>query len=153
PFDYAPYDGPARAVESKLGENRIIGLSWSILDYDENKSVYEGFWNLSQKTRMDSNASCQVAFRLMPLEKQFRKPIEAEWSFKVVDMDRRLVAFKDMSYGDITSWRWEFDDGTTSTEQNPIHRYEKAGDFVVVLTVKGPAGTARRIKVRDVAVR
>ena len=153
PFDYAPYDGPARAVESKLEENRIIGLSWSILDYDENKSGYEGFWNLSQKTRMDSNASCQVAFRLMPLEKQFRKPIEAEWSFKVVDMDRRLVAFKDLSYGDITSWHWEFDDGTSSTEQNPIHRYEKAGGFVVVLTVKGPAGTARRIKVRDVAVR
>ena len=35
PFDYAPYDGPVRAVESKLEENKIIGLSWSILDYDE----------------------------------------------------------------------------------------------------------------------
>ncbi|MFC1607025.1 PKD domain-containing protein [Candidatus Latescibacterota bacterium] len=153
PFDYAPYDGPERAVESKLVEDTIIGLSWSILDYDENKGGYEGFWNLSHKTRMDSNASCQVAFRLMPLEQKFRKPIEAQWSFKVLDMDRRLVAFKDLSYGEITSWEWDFGDKTTSTEQHPIHTYEKAGDFVVILNIKGPAGAARRVKVRNVAVR
>jgi hypothetical protein len=153
PFDYAPYDGPARAVESKLVENTIIGLSWSVLDYDENNSEYEGFWNLSHKTRMDSNASCQVAFRLMPLEPQFVPAIEAQWSFKVVDMDRRLIYFKDLSHGDVTSWLWDFDDGTTSTEQNPFHQYEKPGDFVVVLTIEGPAGKAQRIKVRNVAVR
>lgn len=153
PFDYASYDGPERSVVSKLEENKIIGLSWSVLDYDEKNNEYEGFWNLSHKTRMDSNASCQVAFRLMPLEQQFRKPLEAQWSFKIVDMDRRLVAFKDLSYGTITSWQWDFDDSTTSTEQNPIHRYGKTGDYVVVLTVKGPAGEARRVKVRDVAVR
>ena len=34
PFDYAPYEGPARAVESKLAEHKIIGMSWSVLDYD-----------------------------------------------------------------------------------------------------------------------
>lgn len=153
PFDYAPYDGPARAVVSKLTENALIGLSWSVLDYDENNAKYEGFYNLSHVTRMDSNASCQVAFRLMPLEKTLRKPIEAQWSFEVVDMDRRLVAFKDESYGEITSWLWNFDDGTTSTEQNPVHQFTKGGDFVIILTVKGPAGEARRIKVRDVAVK
>ena len=155
PFDHAPYDGPAGAVESKLEENRIIGLSWAVMDMDDDRNGggYQGFWNLSQKIRMDSNASCQVAFRLMPLEQRFRKPIEAEWSFKVIDMDRRLVAFKDLSYGKITSWRWEFDDGTTSTEQNPVHQYTKPGEFVVILNVEGPGGKARRIKVRDVVVK
>ena len=39
-------------------------------------------------------------------------------------MDRRLVAFKDNSAGDITSWKWDFGDGTASTEQNPIHQYK-----------------------------
>ena len=153
PFDYAPYDGPDRAVESKLEENKIIGLSWSVLDYDKDNGKYNGFWNLSHKTRMDSNASCQVAFRPMPLEPQFRKPIEAQWSFKVVDMDRRMVAFKDLSYGNITSWLWDFDDGTTSTEQNPIHQYSKAGEYIIVLNVEGPAGKARLIKVRDVVIK
>ncbi len=155
PFDYAPHDGPDGAVESKLEENTIIGLSWAVMDMDDdtNGKGYQGFWNLSHKTRMDSNASCQVAFRLMPLETRFRKPIEAEWSFRVIDMDRRLVAFKDLSYGNITSWLWEFDDGTTSTEQNPVHQYTKPGEFVVILNVEGPGGKARRIKVRDVVVK
>jgi len=153
PFDYAPFEGPGRAVVSNLVENGIIGLSWSVLDYDEDNSQYEGFWNLSHVTRMDSNASCQVAFRLMPLEDRFQKPLEARWSFTVADMDRRLVAFRDESRGKIDSWLWDFGDGATSTERHPVHRYEKAGDFIVVLTVKGPAGEARRVKVRDVAVK
>ncbi|MBT5801156.1 MAG: PKD domain-containing protein, partial [Gemmatimonadetes bacterium] len=143
PFDFAPYEGPDRAVVSKLLENELIGLSWSVLDYDEDNNQYEGFWNLSHKTRMDSNASNLCAFRLMPLISRFRQPLEAEWDFQVVDMDRRLVAFKDLSYGQITSWSWDFDDGTTSTEEHPLHRYEKAGEYVVVLTINGPQGTAR----------
>jgi hypothetical protein len=153
PFDFAPYEGPDRAVVSKLLENELIGLSWSVLDYDEDNNQYEGFWNLSHKTRMDSNASNLCAFRLMPLISQFRQPLEAEWDFQVVDMDRRLVAFKDLSYGQITSWSWDFDDGTTSTEEHPLHRYEKAGEYVVVLTINGPQGTARRVKVNEVVVR
>ncbi len=152
PFDYAPFDGPSKAIESKLIEDTIIGLSWAVLDYDESNGRYEGFWNLSHQTKMDSNASCQVAFRLMPLEEQYRKKIEAQWSFTVADMKRRLVAFKDLSHGKIDSWHWDFGDGNESTEQNPIHSYEKGGDYVVVLTVDGPDGSAQRVKVRDVAV-
>lgn len=34
PFDYAGCEGPQRAVESKLGENKIIGMSWAVIDYD-----------------------------------------------------------------------------------------------------------------------
>jgi len=153
PFDYAPFEGPERAVVSNLVEDTIIGLSWSVLDYDEDSKAYEGFWNLSHITRMDSNASHQVAFRLMPLEHNFRKALEAEWSFQIVDMDRHLVSFNDLSYGEITSWHWDFGDNLSSSEQNPMHSYEKGGDYIVILTVKGPAGEARRIKVRDVAVK
>jgi len=153
PFDYAPYEGPERAVVSKLIEDTIIGVSWAILDYDENSGDYEGFWNLSHDTLMSVDGSYQAAFRLMPLEQRFLPTILAQWSFTIVDMDRRLVAFKDLSYGDITSWHWDFGDGTTSDEQHPIHRYTKTGDYVVVLNVEGPAGKARRVKVRNVAVK
>lgn len=153
PFDYAPYEGPSGAIESTLEENRIIGLSWAVLDYDVENGDYNGFWNLSHQTHMDSDASCQVAFRLMPLERQFHKPIEAQWSFKVIDLGRKLVAFNDLSYGKVTSWHWDFDDGETSEEQNPIHQYSKTGEFTVILNVEGPEGKARRIKVRDVVIK
>ena len=153
PFDYAPYDGPERASVSKLVENSLIALSWSILDYDENDKEYEGFWNLSHETRMDSDASNLCAFRLMPLEPEYVKPFEAQYSFTVVDMDRRMVAFKDESRGEITSWSWDFGDGSTSSEQHPIHQYSEAGEFVVTLHVEGPKGKARRVKVNEVMVK
>lgn len=153
PFDYAPYDGAARAVESKLWENKIIGLSWSILDYDSDvKDDYTGFWNLSHKTTMYGNADDLVAFRLMPLEGAQRKPIQAAWSYQVLDFRGRTIAFRDESYGDIRSWRWDFGDGSTSTEASPIHTYVKAGEYVVTLYVEGAAGKSQWTKVRDVAV-
>ncbi|MCE5249939.1 PKD domain-containing protein [bacterium] len=153
PFDYAAYEGPGRSVVSNLEENSLIGLSWSILDYDGGKDTYDAFMNLSHKTTMYGDASDLCAFRLMPLEKNFHRPIEAKWSFTVVDMDRRLVAFKDRSYGAITSWKWDFGDSTTSAEQNPIHQYEKPGEYVVVLSVEGPEGKDRLAKVWDVVLK
>ena len=96
PFDYAGCEGPQRAVESKLYENKIIGLSWAVIDYDGD-AKNNGFWNLSAEHTMYGNASFLREFRLMPLEPELQKPIEAKWSFKVLDMDRRLVAFQDES--------------------------------------------------------
>jgi thioredoxin 1 len=51
------------------------------------------------------------------------------------------VQFTDMSTGSPTSWSWDFGDGNTSTVQNPIHTYSKAGDYTVTLTVENSAGS------------
>lgn len=154
PFDYAGSEGPARAVESVLTENKNIGLSWAIIDYDDvNNKSNNGFWNLSKEHTMYGQASFLLPFKLMPLQDRFKKPIEAQWSFKVVDMDRRLVAFKDESEGKITSWKWDFGDGATSTEQFPQHKYEKPDHYIVTLFIEGPAGKSKRTKVWDVAVK
>ena len=123
-----------------------------MIDYDGN-AKNNGFWNLSPEHTMYGNATFLREFRLMPLEPQFQKPIEAKWSFKVLDMSRRLVAFEDESVGKITSWRWDFGDGTSSTEQHPIHAYAKADQYVVALYIEGPAGKSRMSKVWDVWLR
>jgi hypothetical protein len=155
PFDYAGCEGPQRAVESELYENKIVGLSWAVIDYDDGNpnGKNNGFWNLSPEHTMFGNSTYLREFQLMPLEPQFRKAIDAKWSFKVLDMNRRLVAFQDESVGQIASWKWDFGDGTTSAEQFPIHQYQKAGTYVVVLYVEGPAGKSRLSKIWDVAVR
>ncbi|GAB2541470.1 PKD domain-containing protein [Rufibacter soli] len=153
PFDYAGTEGPSRAVETKLEEGKDVSLSWAVLDYDDVNSKEHTFWNLSKEHTMYGNASFLLPFRLMPLEDAFKKKLEAKWSFKVTDMKRRLVSFVDESEGNITSWKWDFGDGKTSTEQHPSHTYEKAGLYVVTLWVEGPAGKSRRAKVWDVAVR
>ena len=114
--------------------------------------TYRGFWNLSHKTSMYGNASDLVAFQLMPLESALQKTTEAAWSFQVVDMNRRQVAFLDESRG-ASSWKWDFGDGQTSTDQHPIHGYQKPGEYVVTLSIEGPAGKSHLTKVWDVVLR
>ena len=93
--------------------DKLIGLSWAVIDYDGSPDKKNnGFWNLSPEHTMYGNATFLREFRLMPLEPQLRKPIEAKWSFKMVDMKRRLVAFEDESVGAgdelaLGLWRWD----------------------------------------------
>ena len=47
----------------------------------------------------------------------------------------------------------DFGDGAGSTDQHPIHQYEKAGEYIVNLYIEGPGGKSRWTKVRDVVVR
>jgi hypothetical protein len=157
PFDYASCDGPEHSVESRLTENKLIGMAWAVKDWDDvnapASAEAHAFWNLSPSIYMYGDASRLVTFRLMPLEEQFHKPVEAQFAVNVVDMERRVVAFQDLSYGKITSWQWDFGDGASSAEQHPIHTYSKGGEYIVVLTVQGPAGKARRAKVWDVVLK
>lgn len=56
------------------------------------------------------------------------------------------VNFTDQSTGDITSWHWDFGDGSTSTEQDPSHTYTDSGIYTVSLTVTGPGGSDSETK-------
>ncbi len=51
------------------------------------------------------------------------------------------VTFTDKSTGTPTKWKWSFGDGTSSTLQNPMHKYSKAGNYTVALTVSNAAGS------------
>lgn len=153
PFDHAHADGPDKSIESVLRENATIGLAWAVIDYDDAANRRSSFWNLSDKHTMYGQASELVAFRLMPLETSLRKPIEAQWTFTVLDHDERRVAFHDRTNGEVSSWRWDFGDGRTSEERHPVHVYAEPGTYVVVLNVEGPAGKARRAKVWDVTLK
>jgi len=66
------------------------------------------------------------------------------------------VTFGDRSAAgsaEITAWAWEFGDGNTSTEQNPVHNYTKVGKFDVSLTVTTTVGEATELKGSFVVVR
>jgi PKD repeat protein len=68
-----------------------------------------------------------------------QRPPVADFSF-VVNNSTSQVAFKDETTPKPTSWRWEFGDGDTSTQQNPTHTYSAAGTYFVTLTVRNPVG-------------
>lgn len=152
PFDHAPSSGPEDAIVSKLFENKIIGLSWSILDFDGDKR--EGHINLSHNTAMVKDASYLCAFQLMPLSEHFLDTLRAAWTFEIVDVQNRRVAFKDESVGEIDHWHWDFGNGDTSSERNPIYQFKEKGVHkVVTLTVQGPKGTSKRTRYWEVMIR
>jgi PKD repeat protein len=53
------------------------------------------------------------------------------------------VQFHDRSTGPPTAWLWNFGDGGTSSEQNPVHTYPGNGTFIVTLVASNPAGSTQ----------
>lgn len=51
------------------------------------------------------------------------------------------AGFTDASSGNITSWLWNFGDGTTSSTRNPSKVYGAAGNYTVSLTATNPIGS------------
>ncbi|KAA0002104.1 MAG: PKD domain-containing protein [Thermoplasmata archaeon] len=65
--------------------------------------------------------------------------------------DLDTITFADQSDdedGEVVAWAWDFGDNTTSTLQNPTHKYADNGTYVVKLTVtddKGATATKQQI--------
>lgn len=151
-YDHADID-PAKAVASKFYDNKKIGLCWAIIDYDANTDSKDGFWNLSKHHTMYGQASELLAFELMPLASNQIKVPKAFWTYSLITESDRKVAFTDKSEGVISNWHWDFGDGETSTEKNPIHQYKEAGHHVVTLQIKGAEGSSKYSRVWDVTVK
>ncbi len=62
------------------------------------------------------------------------------------------ISFTDESTGEPTIWSWDFGDGSTSTEQNPIYTYNAVGTYTVVLTVTNDYGSDTETKVDYVTI-
>ncbi|UUX91547.1 PKD domain-containing protein [Methanoplanus endosymbiosus] len=55
------------------------------------------------------------------------------------------VSFTDLSSNNPDTWLWSFGDGYTSTEENPVHTYSRAGEYEVALTVENSFGSDRAV--------
>ncbi len=53
------------------------------------------------------------------------------------------VAFTDLSEN-VTEWKWDFGDGDTSTDQEPVHIYSAAGSYNVSLIANNEDGTSTK---------
>ncbi|MGV8076726.1 MAG: PKD domain-containing protein [Methanosarcina sp.] len=51
------------------------------------------------------------------------------------------IDFTDQSTGSPISWKWTFGDGNNSTEKNPVHIYNKPGNYTVALTATNEGGS------------
>ena len=75
--------------------------------------------------------------------------VEAEFDYKLVDDNK--FEFGDLSEGPIKSWKWDFGDGTTSNERNPVHQFASSGKYFVILTVTNEYGKVHQTSKEVVA--
>jgi PKD repeat protein len=59
-------------------------------------------------------------------------PVLSQFDF--IDDGNATLFFTDQSVG-ATSWHWDFGDGDTSAEQNPVHTYADEGEYTITLTI------------------
>ncbi|NLV26261.1 MAG: PKD domain-containing protein [Methanomicrobiales archaeon] len=72
---------------------------------------------------------------------------------RIVERDED-VYFEQKAQGpEISSYLWEFGDGQTSTNPNPVHQYTLPGKYNVNLTVKNPWGNDTEPKPRYISVK
>lgn len=84
-------------------------------------------------------ASCnsQDSYVNSPVYEEDYEPT-ANFSFKV-EQPLKVVLTNKSHYA--KSYKWDFGDGKTSTEENPIHRYSKKGVYKITLTAKSGSKT------------
>lgn len=70
-----------------------------------------------------------------------KKPIAIFTQDRYFGIHPLTVTFTDRSRNNPTEYLWSFGDGSTSTEQNPVHNYTSAGFYRVLLQVSNPYGS------------
>lgn len=68
-----------------------------------------------------------------------------------VDEDSEIY-FENLSVGNITSYLWDFGDGGTSVEQNPLYIYNIPGTYIVSLTINNEFNSSTEIKYNYITV-
>jgi serine protease len=63
----------------------------------------------------------------------------ADFTYQVNALHSDEVMFTDQSTN-ADSWSWDFGDGSTSTEKDPVHIFEPGKNFTVILTVRSGHG-------------
>lgn len=123
-------------VDQSMGDNLTY-----IWDFDDGntsteknptyKFTEQGYYNvcLTINDNGITNTICK------PVVVSTQEQCLAKFMYMTNHTDKK-VTFKDASTGSPDYWYWEFDDGTTSEEQNPTKKYTEAGYYMVYLYTK-----------------
>lgn len=65
---------------------------------------------------------------------------------KTVVLEGEVINFTDDSENEPNAWEWNFGDGNTSTDQNPVHSYDTSGTYTVSFTATNNHGSNTETK-------
>ncbi|MEM7370370.1 MAG: PKD domain-containing protein [Bacteroidota bacterium] len=127
----------------RFGDGAVSSLRHPIHRYPEN-----GRYQVDLIITTASN--CQDTVSQMVRITDCQQSCKADFEYEI---SKLLVYFQDMTLESVENWEWEFGDGETSSQQNPIHKYAEEGTYKVVLRIKTTDGCIswirRRIVIND----
>ena len=145
-FNASPMSGPTPLIVqfTDLSQGEPVSWSWdfgdgstSVLQNPEHTYTDEGFFDVSLKI---SNEYGQITGKKV---NYIRVGIESTAGFSAdprIGIPPLSVIFIDLSSESLTSWEWDFGDGSNSTLQNLVHEYTLPGIYDVSLMVVSPVG-------------
>ena len=80
----------------------------------------------SNSTSREVNVGVEISSNIAPV---------ANFTYQATNLTVNFTDTSEDKDGNITVWEWNFGDGNTSNEQNPIHTYILADTYNVTLTV------------------
>lgn len=113
-----------------------ITLGYYEVSKKEPEIYLEPVWIFTGKTLFNTPAALVVSAR--KFSNFTAIPISAATPLK--------IKFSDTSDASPIKWYWEFGDGTSSTEQNPVHTYRNIGKYSVSLTSWNDIGSDKKIQ-------
>jgi beta propeller repeat protein len=100
-----------------------------------------GKYTISLTVKNDAGSNTTAKKNYINVAAPIKAPIAAFSASPRSGKTSLKVQFTDKSANSPTSWKWNFGDGTYSTQKNPSHTYRKVGKYTVSLTVKNAKGS------------
>lgn len=101
----------------------------------------EGKYSVSLTVRNSTTSNTTTKSSYINVGPRLKAPVASFTAAPISGTAPVNVVFTDKSTNSPASWSWKFGDGNTSTQQNPVHTYSKAGKYTVSLVVRNAAGS------------
>jgi gliding motility-associated-like protein len=133
------YGCPGLTIKFKsYPEGQLTDYQWNFGDgatstdaEPEHSFATAGIYNV--KLRFKTTGGCEDSITYFSYVRVYSKPKPNFESLSGLTIcGNTPVRFKDLT-DTATRWNWNFGDGTTSTDKNPIHAYSSEGQFTVTL--------------------
>lgn len=141
--------------QSGGGADDIV-QSYSLADF--NGEVATGDWVLHVEDALaaDTGTVNNWSLTLSAIGEVSSQPPQAGFDFEPQGLSVNFTDTSSDANNDISQWSWDFGDGASSTDANPMHAYAQAGSYEVTLSVTDSEGntdtSTQTIVVSDVQI-
>lgn len=135
-YDSSTDDNEVVSWEWKFGDGASSDERHAVHTYDE-PGDYEVTLTVSDQEGATDSISKMITVEGKPPNAGFSWDPDEPGPGDEVSFSSRASVDQD---GEIVGWDWDFGDGATSSEQDPMHIFESEGDYAVTLTVTDDDG-------------